>query len=223
MPCKTIKKFVVCDKQFIEWRSFIKENQWLKSLETTDKTPINTVSEYYVVEKSTQKLIDKAYIVSWSNEYKNAFRDLNMAWIKNLMGKVEPMDYQQLDNAKENIIDHGGEIYLVVNQEFEVVGTTAMILHEGEFELAKMSVKDGHQGKGYSHYLMREGLAWAKEKNCATVEILTNSLLQAAVGLYKKYGFKIVASGPHPAYERCNLHLRWYNNWTDTPYSQSAH
>ncbi|KAI9279333.1 acyl-CoA N-acyltransferase [Sporodiniella umbellata] len=212
MPSKTVKKYVVCDKQYIEWDIFVKENQWLERLDVPGKALDNAVVEYYTVDKKDKKLLYKAYVVTWLPEYKDAFRDLNVVWIIDLAGKIETMDYLQLDNPQETILDQGGEIYLVVTPEGEVVGTTAMFLKHGVCELAKMAVKDGHQGKGYSNYLMRAGIDWAKKNNCPCVEIYTNSKLKSAVNLYRKHDFQTVAAGPHPSYERVNLHLRWNND-----------
>ncbi|KAI9279331.1 hypothetical protein BY458DRAFT_502756 [Sporodiniella umbellata] len=211
MPCKTIQKYVISDKQFFEWSIFVKENPWLNDVDNTSKMPVNVVSEYYMVDKESRTIVDKAYIATWSAEYQNDFRDLNLTWIKAFTGKLEPMDYKQLDNAKESIIDHGGEIYLLVNKECEVVGTTAMVIHDGKCELAKMSVKDGNQGKGYSHLLMRAAMGWAVENNHPTVDIFGSTLLESSIHLYKKYGFKTVTLGPHPSYERVNIHMRWYS------------
>ncbi|CAO3679971.1 unnamed protein product [Rhizopus stolonifer] len=208
MPSKTIEKYVVCDKQFIEWDKFVGENEWLNNQTTIDKAPKNIVAEYYIVNKGDKTLLDKAYVVSWLSEYKAVFKELNLAWIEKLF-KPEPMDYVQLDSAEENIINHGGEVFFVTNREGEVVGTVAMVLHDGKCELAKMSVKENYHGKGYSHYLMRTAIAWAKKQKCSTVDIFGNTILESSISLYKKYGFKTVSIGPHHTYDRVNIHMRW--------------
>ncbi|RCI03817.1 hypothetical protein CU098_012502 [Rhizopus stolonifer] len=210
MPSKTIKKYVVCDKQSIKWENFVGENEWLnnQTIIDEDKAPKNIVAEYYVVNRDNKTLLDKAYVVSWSSEYKTAFKELNLAWIEKLF-KPEPMDYIQLDSAEENIINHGGEVFFVINREGEVVGTVAMVFHDGKCELAKMSVKENHQGKGYSHYLMRAAITWAKEQKIFAVDLFGNTNLENSISIYKKYGFKTVSIGPHPIYKRVDIHMRW--------------
>ncbi|KAG1047458.1 hypothetical protein G6F43_010092 [Rhizopus delemar] len=209
MPNKAVKKYVVSDKQFIEWNQFINQNAWLSNQDTI--TPIfkNIVAEYYTVNTADKSILSKTYIVSWSPEYKQVFKELNAAWIQTFFEKLEPEDIRQLDAAEENIVKPGGEILFALSDDGTVVGTTAMVLHDGQCELAKMSVREGYKGKGYSHLLMREALAWAKDHGHSTVEILGNTKLESSVNLYKKHGFKVISLGKHPLYERVNVLMRW--------------
>ncbi|EIE80482.1 hypothetical protein G6F46_009287 [Rhizopus delemar] len=209
MPNKAVKKCVVSDKQFIEWNQFINQNAWLSNQDTI--TPIfkNIVAEYYTVNTADKSILSKTYIVSWSPEYKQVFKELNAAWIQTFFEKLEPEDIRQLDAAEENIVKPGGEILFALSDDGTVIGTTAMVLHGGGCELAKMSVREGYKGKGYSHLLMREALAWAKDHGYSTVEILGNTKLESSINLYKKHGFKVISLGKHPLYERTNVHMRW--------------
>lgn len=40
------------------------------------------------------------------------------------------------------------------------------------------------------------------------ITLLSNTILEPAISLYKKHGFETVHLGPHPDYERCNIEMR---------------
>lgn len=138
--------------------------------------------------------------------YKSAFVDLNREWIERYF-RIEPMDLAQLEDPGA-ILRAGGEIFFVV-EDGSAVGTCAMIPHgPGEFELAKMAVDTSARGRGYGDVLMKEALAWARGRGAARVVLLSNTILEPAIALYNKHGFRTSRLGPHPDYERCNIEMR---------------
>src|SRR5690242_19625932 len=103
---------------------------------------------------------------------------------------MEPMDISQLNEAEETILEPGGEIFFVLEDD-SVVGTCAMVPHGvGCYELAKMAVVPQSQGKGYGVALMMTAMAWARQKGAKQILILSNTLLNPAISLYKKHGFE---------------------------------
>lgn len=121
--------------------------------------------------------------------------------------KIEQSDIYQLEHPQETIINPGGEIFFL-ECGGEVIGTVALVVEHGDYELAKMSVSDHHQGKGYSHLLMNAPIDWARQRKLPGITILSSQSLVNAVNLYKKYGFETVRLGPHPNYERCDIIMR---------------
>ena len=68
---------------------------------------------------------------------------------------VEKTDLPMLNNPKKNIIDKGGYI-LFAKYKNKIVGTAALIFSEkGNYELAKMAVTEGYQGKQIGKKLKR--------------------------------------------------------------------
>ena len=135
-----------------------------------------------------------------------SFVQLNYQWIETYF-TVEKMDREQLENPKEKILDIGGEIFFVLEGN-QVVGTCAMVPHgEKGFELAKMAVHPSSRGKGYGDLLMIAAIDWAKEHKVKQITILSNTILEPAIKLYKKHGFEVVHLGPHPDYARCNIEM----------------
>ncbi len=140
-------------------------------------------------------------------EYLPAFRALNLEWIRTYF-EVEPLDVIQLNLTEEMILAPGGEIFFVLVGD-DVVGTCAMIPHgEHGFELAKMAVAPSAKGKGYGHLLMRTAIDWAREKNAQEITLLSNTILEAAITLFKKHGFVVTHTGQHLLYKRANIEMR---------------
>lgn len=75
----------------------------------------------------------------------------------------------------------------------EIVGTAALIkFSDGEFELAKMAVTEKVQGRQIGKKLAEEIIRLAKAKKAHTLFLETNVKLNAALKLYKKFGFELV-------------------------------
>ena len=128
-------------------------------------------------------------IIPYSDEYAAVFKVLNLEWLDKY-NLTESHDLLVLNDPKATIIDTGGAIFLAKSGD-EIVGTAA-IINEGHdiYELAKMTVAPKFQGKGISKLLLEKCLEAAKERNAKKIILYSNSQLQTALSLYKKYGFK---------------------------------
>ncbi|ORZ22540.1 acyl-CoA N-acyltransferase [Absidia repens] len=207
MANDTIITYAMMRNQFIEWDEFATKNEWASS--ALDRRPLASAPDhckaiYYVVDNEKKEIIQKLYVTTWDAKYKSDFKDLNLQWVSSLF-KVEAHDLHQLDNPEENIIAPGGQIIFVLEEDLRVAGTVAMVLHDDECQLAKMTVREEHQGKGYAHPLMREGIAWARKEGHSEVTLYSSVNLDKAISLYKKHGFVTTHLGPHPSYERCSI------------------
>lgn len=147
-----------------------------------------------------------AELLHYRPEFQPAFRALNLEWIERYF-KVEKKDLEQVDHP-ERCLEGGGEIFFVV-AEGKPLGTCAMYrVGEKQYELAKMAVDPAARGLGYGDLLMERAEEWAREKGATEILILSNTVLEPAIRLYKKHGFETVHLGPHPDYERCNIEMR---------------
>jgi putative acetyltransferase len=146
-------------------------------------------------------------LMKYEPRFKDAFKALNVEWISKYF-KVEKKDLEQLENPEE-CVANGGEIFFVVNEEGQAVGTTAMY-HLGEqvYELAKMAVRPDYQGRGFSNLLMQACEDWAREQNAREIIIVSNTSLTPAITLYKKHGYIVTRLGQDPDYERGDIELR---------------
>lgn len=147
-------------------------------------------------------------VVTYDPQYLPAFIALNREWIERYF-RIETNDVRQLEDAENIILKAGGEILFVVTADDVAIGTCAMIPHgPGCYELAKMAVAPAARGRGVGDLLMKACLDWARQKNARSVMLLSNTILEPAITLYKKHGFQTVHLGPHPDYERCNIEMR---------------
>lgn len=145
-------------------------------------------------------------ISTFKPQYRNAFKELNLEWIRKYF-RVEKKDLKQVENP-EACLAEGGEIFFVLDGG-EVLGVCAMYkVSSGVYELAKMAVSPVAQGRGYGDLLMKAAEDWARGISAREIIILSNTVLEPAIGLYKKHGFETMRLGPHPDYERCNIEMR---------------
>jgi GNAT superfamily N-acetyltransferase len=142
----------------------------------------------------------------FDERYLPAFVALNEEWIQTYF-EIEDMDRKQLRDPFSAILNVGGEIFFILENEIPV-GTCAMVPHGPHgYELAKMAVRPDTRGKGYGDLLMSSALHWALDKDAREVLILSNTILEPAIRLYKKHGFQTVHLGEHPDYKRCNIEM----------------
>ena len=146
-------------------------------------------------------------IISYTPEYKTAFKSLNEEWISTYF-KMEESDYKALDRPEEYILAKGGHI-LIALYDGEPLGVCALIkMNDGEydFELAKMAVSPKAQGKNIGFTLANAVLSHAREMGAKKIYLESNTILKPAINLYQKLGFQKVDGKPTP-YERCNIQM----------------
>jgi len=143
--------------------------------------------------------------ITYRPEFQEVFRRLNLAWIEKYF-RVEKKDLDQVDNPEE--LRRDGEIFFTL-VDGKAVGTCAVYkIGEGIYEIAKMAVEPGYQGQGLGDLLMQGAENWVSAKGGREIHILSNTVLNPAITLYKKHGYEVYHLGDHPDYERCNIELR---------------
>jgi GNAT superfamily N-acetyltransferase len=141
----------------------------------------------------------------FDERHRDAFKSLNLQWIEKFF-KVEKKDLEQL-NAPEACIAGGGQIFFVVVAG-QAVATCAMYkIGDRRYELAKMAVRPDFHGNGFGDLMMTEAERWAAAQGAGEILILSNTVLNPAITLYKKHGYETIHLGPHPDYERCNIEM----------------
>lgn len=144
-------------------------------------------------------------IILYSDENKQFIKTLNYNWLEKYF-HIEKGDEISLSNPKEEIIDKGGFIFYVkLNQE--IIGTASLIKKNNSiFELGKMAISDKYQGFGIGKKLIDYCLKFAKEQKIEKLILYSNTKLEPAIHLYKKYGFNEVEL-EHGLYERANIKM----------------
>ena len=127
-------------------------------------------------------------IIGFEPKYAADFHRLNVEWLEKYFW-VEPHDEEVLGKPEKYIIDPGGMIFFIRENE-EIIGTVALMkMEEGIFELTKMAVVPGHQGKQLGQKLMAHTLDFAREQGWKKLVIYSNRKLKNAIYIYKKFGF----------------------------------
>jgi len=120
-----------------------------------------------------------------------AFKDLNEQWIREYF-QLEARDRATFADPQKVIIERGGYILFAI-VDGEPVGCCALLpMSEGEFELSKLAVAPGHQGKGIGRRLLDAGIEKARSLKARRLYLETNHILTPAIRLYESVGFRHV-------------------------------
>jgi len=144
-------------------------------------------------------------IIDYSEENKIFIKKLNVEWLEKYFA-VEPNDEKQLSNPKEEIIDKGGMIFYAQYKD-TIVGCAALMkIDEKTYELSKMAVTATHQGLGIGRKLIEHCLEIAQKQNIEKLILYSNTKLETAIEMYRKYGFKEI-SFESTHYKRANIKM----------------
>jgi putative acetyltransferase len=145
-------------------------------------------------------------VVPYRAEFGAAFDALNREWIEQYF-TLEPADREVLGDPGGKIIDAGGEVFFVVERG-EILGTCAMLRHSAEaYEIAKMAVAAKARGRGFGDLLMEACIDFARKRKAHRVIIVSNTVLEPAIRLYRKHGFVQVPLAGDARYKRANIRL----------------
>ena len=127
-------------------------------------------------------------IINFTQDLKEPIKTLNYEWLEKYF-RVEDGDIMALSNPQEQIIDKGGFIFYA-KLKGDIVGTASLLKKsETVFELGKMAVSEKAQGSGIGTLLLEHCLSFAKEKGMEKIILYSNTMLETAISLYRKYGF----------------------------------
>ncbi len=147
-------------------------------------------------------------IVPYDVAYRQAFYDLNVAWVKQYF-KVEPIDEKVLSDPEGTILDKGGEIFFAV-ADGKAVGAVAMKAEgDGRFELTKLGVDPNVRQGGIGRALCIEVINRFQARGGKTLYLETNTVLEPAIRLYHRIGFKEMEPPVPSPYERANYYMEW--------------
>ncbi|MEM6504972.1 MAG: GNAT family N-acetyltransferase [Planctomycetota bacterium] len=137
------------------------------------------------------------------------FERLNLDWIEQHF-VVEPSDRTQLGDPQTHIIDPGGVVFMA-EVDGDVIGTVGLVAHQGHdaVELVKMAVRNDARGRGAGSALMEAVIQHARHLGASRIWLETNTVLDQAVRLYKKFGFRVLADNEYvqTPYARCNCQM----------------
>ena len=130
-----------------------------------------------------------AVIIDYEDQYLKDFQRLNLEWLEKF-NLVESHDLEILNHPQQNVIDRGGFLFLLA-EDNSIIGSAGIFkINDEEYELIKMSVAPEHRGKKFGDMLLEKCIAKAKEMKASKIILFSNSNLQTAIRLYERFGFK---------------------------------
>lgn len=145
-------------------------------------------------------------IIKYLPEYKKYFKEFNIAWLEKYF-YVEEYDNEVLSNPEKYILDKGGMIYFLLENDIPM-GTFAIMYNSlNELELTKMGMKEEAKGKGYGNEMLKFCIEEVKKENKKELFLYSNTSLGPAIHLYKKYGFEEIPV-ESSEYKRCNIKMK---------------
>ena len=128
-------------------------------------------------------------IVSYHPRYREAFRQLNLAWLEAYQ-LLEPADLVPLEDPETHILAGGGQVFFALDGE-NPVGACAAIRWSGNtFELAKLAVDPASRGRGLGRRLSERVIEFARQAGAQEIYLTSNHVLAAAIRLYESLGFR---------------------------------
>lgn len=144
-------------------------------------------------------------IISYQPKYAKDFKTLNTAWLEKYF-VIEPYDEEVLSNPDKYILNKGGQIYFLIEND-KPIGTFALMYNEiNELEFTKMAVSETSKGKGYGNLLMQHCIDEAIKMGSENLILYSNTTLEPAINLYKKFGFLEIPV-ENSEYARCNIKM----------------
>jgi len=149
-------------------------------------------------------------IVSFKPEYAKPFYKLNIEWLKTHF-YVEAFDEEVLSKPEHYIINKGGYIFFAKLNNI-VVGTVALMPYteDNAFELTKMAVSPEYRGQKIGQKLMQYCIDFATKQKFNRLILYSNTKLENAIYIYKKYGFITLELEPNSPYKRSNIKMEYY-------------
>ncbi|MGG5486166.1 GNAT family N-acetyltransferase [Gaetbulibacter sp. PBL-D1] len=146
-------------------------------------------------------------IIPFNTRYSQHFYDLNIEWLKTYF-YVEPYDEEVLSKPEEYIINKGGFIFFAKLNE-TILGTVALMPTNTKnvFELTKMAVSPKHRGYKIGQQLMQYCIEFAKQHQFKTLMLYSNTKLENAIYIYRKYGFIEIPVEKNSPYKRSDIKM----------------
>jgi GNAT superfamily N-acetyltransferase len=148
-------------------------------------------------------------IVPFHSKYDSAFYELNIEWLETYF-YVEDYDKEVLSAPEKYIIQPGGHIFFIIEDDL-VLGTVALLKsEEGVFELTKMAVLPNQRGRGIGQKLVQHCINFAEEEGFTRLLLYSNTVLKNAIYIYRKYGFIEIPVESDSPYDRSDIKMELY-------------
>ena len=145
-------------------------------------------------------------ILPYQSIFSKAFYELNVEWLETYF-YVEEFDKEVLSNPEKYIINPGGHIFFALKNE-KILGTVALMPYDKNyFELTKMAVDPKERGRGIGQQMIKYCINFSKKQEIYKLILYSNTILENAIHIYRKYGFKEIPKEKKSPYKRGNIKM----------------
>jgi predicted GNAT family N-acyltransferase len=146
-------------------------------------------------------------IISFDKAFSKDFYELNIEWLQTYF-YVEPFDEEVLSKPEQYIIDKGGHIFFAKLDD-KILGTVALMPTNSEriFELTKMAILPNKRGIKIGQKLMQHCIDFSKAQQYNSLMLYSNTKLENAIYIYRKYGFVELPVEVGSPYKRANIKM----------------
>lgn len=145
-------------------------------------------------------------IVPYLPDYKAIFRELNMAWLQKHF-VVEAKDFKLLNDCETNIIKKGSFVIIALWQGNPVGCYALLRITCNIFELDKMAVDQNYQGLKIGQEMLSHAIHLGKKKRWIKLELYSSTIMDTALYIYGKFGFKEVVLEENSPYSRSDIKM----------------
>lgn len=152
--------------------------------------------------------MEKIEIIDFDPIFALDFYSLNIEWLQNYF-YVEPYDEEVLSKPEHYIINKGGHIFFA-RKGSKILGTVALMptKMDGVFELTKMAVLPEFRGLNIGQQLMQHCVNFSKAKKFKGLMLYSNTKLENAIYIYRKFGFIELPVEENSPYKRGNIKMK---------------
>ncbi|MBV7268203.1 bifunctional helix-turn-helix transcriptional regulator/GNAT family N-acetyltransferase [Winogradskyella luteola] len=204
---RTIKPIWNAIEKTIKQVTIYKSDTLLDHVNQLEDTFNQTDFSQLILNNMHSSMKGSLTLIDYKTEYKNAFYNLNIEWLKTHF-YVEPYDEEVLSQPDKYIIDKGGHIFFALKNE-TIVGTVALMPTEesGILELTKMAVLPEERGQKIGQKLLQHCIDFGKAQQLKGLLLYSNTELENAIYLYRKYGFKELELEQNSPYKRSDIKM----------------
>ena len=146
-------------------------------------------------------------VIPYQEKYHQAFVDLNTAWVEKFF-VMEQEDREILAHT-EDYLRRGGMIFFAVEGE-EVLATCMVYPTSGTvWELCKLAAAGQYTGTGAGSAVFQACMEYAIEHGAEKLTLISNHMLEPALHIYEKFGFRRVPVDRGGEYERCDVQCEY--------------
>lgn len=130
-------------------------------------------------------------VIEYTDMYKEKVVDL----LSNIILKEFeiPEDIEFIKNYDYNFYKNsGGNFWIAVNEENDVIATTAIrkCCNEKEVELVRVYLNKEYRGTGIASQMLDVAISFAKDRKFEKIILGTYKKFERAIAFYEKHGFK---------------------------------